>query len=171
MGRRRSRARQDLRQHCQKRPSKGRIPLDGTIGAPPRHHRRSPIMTGISCSFPMRLQAPLPPIEASRYTNLVTLKPHRPATRHRARHRPFCGKEPHANAGRTHRVASHVRDHLAPRRGQNHADREAAAVFRQHPDRRLGQGKGKLEARRLRLDGHREGARHLRHLLRAAVRA
>ena len=28
-------ARPGLRQRCQKRPSKGRVPLDGTIGAPP----------------------------------------------------------------------------------------------------------------------------------------
>lgn len=34
-GRRRSQARQGLRQHCQKRPSKGRIPLDRTTGTPP----------------------------------------------------------------------------------------------------------------------------------------
>ena len=33
-GRRRSQARQGLRQHCRKRPSKGRIPLDRTIGTP-----------------------------------------------------------------------------------------------------------------------------------------
>ena len=137
-----------------KRPSKGRIPFDRTIGTPPRHHRRSPIMTGISCSFPMRLQAPLPPIEASRYTYLVTLKPHRPATRHRARHRPFCGKEPPANAGRTHRVASHVRDHLAPRRGQNHADREAASVRRRDSSGRFRQGAQGRPPRHQRLDGN-----------------
>ena len=33
-GRRRSQARQGLRQRCKKRPSKGRIPLDRTIGTP-----------------------------------------------------------------------------------------------------------------------------------------
>ena len=33
--RRRPQARPVLRQRCQKRPSKGRIPLDGTIGTPP----------------------------------------------------------------------------------------------------------------------------------------
>lgn len=33
-GRRGSRARQGLRQHCRKRPPKGRIPLDRTIGTP-----------------------------------------------------------------------------------------------------------------------------------------
>ena len=33
--RRRPQARPGLRQRCQKRPSKGRIPLDGTIGTPP----------------------------------------------------------------------------------------------------------------------------------------
>ena len=34
--RRSPQARPGLRQRCQKRPSKGRIPLDGTIGAPPK---------------------------------------------------------------------------------------------------------------------------------------
>ena len=33
--RRRPQARPVLRQRCQKRPSKGRVPLDGTIGTPP----------------------------------------------------------------------------------------------------------------------------------------
>ena len=37
-------------------------------------------------------------------------------------------------------VAAHVRDHLAPRRGQDHAHREAPALRRGHPPGRLGQG-------------------------------
>jgi peptide subunit release factor RF-3 len=37
-------------------------------------------------------------------------------------------------------MAGTVRDHLAPRRRQDHAHREAAAVRRRHPDGRHRQG-------------------------------
>ena len=55
----------------------------------------------------------------------------------------------------------HLRHHLPPRRGQDHADGKAAAVLRRDPDRRLGQGAQGLAPRHLRLDGDREAARHL----------
>src|ERR1700712_3924020 len=35
---------------------------------------------------------------------------------------------------------THLRNHFPPRCGQDHADREAAAVLRRDPDRRLGEG-------------------------------
>ena len=55
------------------------------------------------------------------------------------------------------------RDHLAPRRRQDHADREAAAVRRRDPARRRGQGARRAAARALGLDGDRARARHLGH--------
>ena len=40
-------------------------------------------------------------------------------------------------------VASHLRHHLAPRRGQDHAHREAPALRRRHAPGRLGQAEGR----------------------------
>jgi hypothetical protein len=45
-------------------------------------------------------------------------------------------------SGGRDRAAAHLRDHLAPGRRQDHADREAAAVRRRDPARRAGQGQG-----------------------------
>ena len=56
---------------------------------------------------------------------------------------------------------AHLRDHLAPRRGQDHADREAAAAGRRDPPRRRGQGARAGAARALGLDEDRAAARHL----------
>ena len=67
------------------------------------------------------------------------------------------------------RAPPHLRDHLAPRRRQDHADREAAAVRRRDPDGRLGQGPQGRAPRDLRLDGAGEGARHLGDLVGDAV--
>ncbi len=72
-------------------------------------------------------------------------------------------------AGKRNRSAADLRHHLAPRRGQDDADREAAAVRRRHSPRRQREGPARQALRDLRLDGDREGARHLRHLLGAAV--
>ena len=46
--RRRPQARPGLRQRCQKRPSKGRVPLGGTIGTPPRKADRAAAPHGLS---------------------------------------------------------------------------------------------------------------------------
>ena len=64
-------------------------------------------------------------------------------------------------AGR--RPAAHARDHLASRRGQDHADRKAAAVRRRDPSGRRGQGQGRAAAGALGLDEDRAAARHLGH--------
>ena len=62
-------------------------------------------------------------------------------------------------------AAAHLRDHLASRRRQDHADRKAAAVRRRHPAGRAGQGQGRAPQHPLRLDEDRARARHLgRHL-------
>src|SRR5262245_16493746 len=58
-----------------------------------------------------------------------------------------------------------LRHHLAPRRGQDDAHREAAALRRRHPARRRGEGPRRGAARALGLDEGRAGARHLRHRL------
>ena len=72
------------------------------------------------------------------------------------------GREP---ARARDRAAAHVCHHLPPRRRQDHADREAAAVRRRHPARRPGQGQARRAQHALGLDGDRAGARHLgRHL-------
>ncbi len=55
----------------------------------------------------------------------------------------------------------HICHHLPPRRGQDHADRETAAVLRRDPDRRQRQGAQGQPPCHLRLDGDREAARHL----------
>ena len=63
------------------------------------------------------------------------------------------------------RAPAHLRDHLAPGRGQDHADREDPAVRRRHPARRRSARQGQPPPDPLRLDGHRARARHLgRHL-------
>ncbi len=61
--------------------------------------------------------------------------------------------------------AANLRHHLAPRRGQDHAHREAPALRRRDPAGRRGQGARRGAARPLGLDEGRAGARHLRHLL------
>ncbi len=63
------------------------------------------------------------------------------------------------------RAPAHLRDHLAPRRRQDDADREDPAVRRRHPARRRSARQGQPPPDPLRLDGHRARARHLgRHL-------
>jgi hypothetical protein len=59
------------------------------------------------------------------------------------------------------RAAAHLRDHLAPRRGQDDADREVPALRRRDPDGRTGarQGRGAAHALGLHEDG--AGSRHL----------
>ena len=64
---------------------------------------------------------------------------------------------------------AHVRHHFAPRRGQDHAHREAAAVRRRHPDGGHRQGPQGRAPCHLRLDGAGEAARHFHHLLGDAV--
>ena len=72
---------------------------------------------------------------------------------------------PHARAPEK----ANVRDHFAPRRGQDHADREAAAVRRRDPDGGRRQGPQGDPARDVGLDAPRAGARHLDHVVRDAV--
>ena len=68
-------------------------------------------------------------------------------------------------ARRRDRAPAHLRHHLAPGRRQDHADRKAPAVRRRHPARRPRQGQAQPPHHPVRLDGDREGARHLgRHL-------
>ena len=66
--RRRPQARPVLRQHCQKRPSKGRVPLGGTIGTPhpfpiaqkkptPRINPRVSFICVLSCIQPVRVSS------------------------------------------------------------------------------------------------------------------
>ena len=82
----------------------------------------------------------------------------------RPRPRAGCRPQPLAAGGRD-RAAAHLRDHLASRRRQDHADREAAAVRRRDPARRPGQGQAQPPLDPVRLDGDRARARHLgRHL-------
>ena len=73
---------------------------------------------------------------------------------------------PPANSlARRGRAPPHVRDHLAPGRRQDHADREAAAVRRRDQSRRAGEGQGRPAQHALGLDEDRARARHLgRHL-------
>ncbi len=61
------------------------------------------------------------------------------------------------------RAAPDLRDHLASRRRQDHADRAPAAARRRDPCRRPRQGARRGPARQIRLDEDRAGARHLRH--------
>src|SRR5690606_28586999 len=58
------------------------------------------------------------------------------------------------------RKAPHLRDHVPPRRGQDHAHRETAAVRRRDPARRHGEGAQIGAPRHLRLDGGGKAARH-----------
>ncbi len=79
-----------------------------------------------------------------------------------ARRRRFDAAD--AARGRS-RAPAHLRDHFAPRRRQDHADREAAAVRRRHQSRRPGQGQARPPLDPLGLDGDRARARHFgRHL-------
>ena len=64
----------------------------------------------------------------------------------------------------------HVRDHFASGRGQDHADREAAAVRRRDPAGRHGEGAQERAPRDVGLDGSRKAARHFGHELGDAVR-
>ena len=67
--------------------------------------------------------------------------------------------------------APHLRHHFPPRRGQDHADGEDAALRRRHrAGRRRPRPQGAAR-RRLGLDGRRARARHLDHLGGARVRA
>ena len=84
----------------------------------------------------------------------------------------------HARPVRLHRrpaqgggPAPHLRHHFPPRRGQDHADGEDAALRRRHrAGRRRPRPQGAAR-RRLGLDGRRARARHLDHLGGARVRA
>ena len=59
------------------------------------------------------------------------------------------------------RPPPHLRDHLPPRRRQDHADRAPAARRRRHPARRQRPRQGRAPPHPLRLDGHRARPRHL----------
>ena len=59
------------------------------------------------------------------------------------------------------RPAPHLRDHLAPGRRQDHADREVPALRRRHPDGRPGARQGRGAPHPLGLHEARAGARHL----------
>ena len=72
---------------------------------------------------------------------------------------------PHARAPEK----ANVRDHFAPRRGQDHVDREAVAVRRRDPAGGYRQGPQSDPARDVGLDAPRAGARHLDHVVRHAV--
>ena len=92
-------------------------------------------------------------------------------TAHHAFGRPFAGRRRGGGARARGRAAPHLRDHLAPRRRQDDADREAAAVRgRDRAGRRRARPQGP-PARDVRLDGARAAARHLDHVRRARVRA
>ena len=69
------------------------------------------------------------------------------------------------------RTAPHLRHHLASRRGQDHAHREAAALRRSGAPGGRGQVAQGAARGHQRLDGDRAQARHLGHLERAAVQA
>ena len=71
---------------------------------------------------------------------------------------PHVDTAPHRGPGRP---PAHLRHHLPPGRGQDHADREAAAVRRRDPARRRGAGQGQPAPDAVGLDGHRARARHL----------
>ncbi len=96
-------------------------------------------------------------------TNTAAAKRPQPALARKAPN----GAEP---AGAADRAPAHVCHHLPPRRRQDHADREAAAVRRRHSARRPGQGQARRPQHPLGLDGHRAGARHLRRHLGDDVR-
>ncbi len=64
---------------------------------------------------------------------------------------------------------ANFRHHLASRCGQDHADREAAAVRRRDPDGGCGEGPQSEPTREIRLDAARAGARHLGNLVGDAV--
>ena len=68
------------------------------------------------------------------------------------------------------RETPHVRDHFAPGRRQDDADREAPALRRRDPDGRHRQGAQEPAPCDVGLDGSREAARHLGDELRDAVR-
>ena len=69
------------------------------------------------------------------------------------------------------RAAADVRDHLAPRRRQDHADREAVVLRRRHPDGGAGGARQPAAPTAAPLARDRAGARHLRHLIGDDVRA
>ena len=71
---------------------------------------------------------------------------------------------------RRDRPPPHLRDHLAPGRRQDHADRAPAARRRRHPARRQRARQGRAAAHPLGLDGHRARPRHLRRHLGDDVR-
>ncbi|CAA9352577.1 MAG: Peptide chain release factor 3, partial [uncultured Gemmatimonadaceae bacterium] len=72
--------------------------------------------------------------------------------------------------GRGGGAAAHLRDHLAPRRREDHAHREAAALRRGDPPGGEREGAPRAAPRDERLDEARAGARDLRDVERAAVR-
>ena len=71
---------------------------------------------------------------------------------------------------RRNRPPPHLRDHLASRCGQDHADRKVPALRQRHPPRRRRQGPQEPARHHLRLDGARAPARHLHQLDRPPVR-
>ena len=77
----------------------------------------------------------------------------------RERHRRYL--PPHDRTQPRGAPPPHLRHHFPPRRRQDHAHREAAALRRRDPDRRHGEGAQGVAPRDLRLDGDREAARHL----------
>ena len=89
------------------------------------------------------------------------------STAHVRHARPVRHRRPAQGGG----PAPHLRHHFPPRRGQDHADREDAALRRRHrAGRRRPRPQGAAR-RRLGLDGRRARARHLDHLGGARVRA
>src|SRR5581483_1973486 len=67
------------------------------------------------------------------------------------------------------RAPPHLRHHQPPRRRQDDPHREAVALRRSHSPRRQRESPPRPPPRHQRLDGAREGARHLGHQLGAAV--
>ena len=73
--------------------------------------------------------------------------------------RRFCHVRPRRN-----RPPTHVRDHLASRRREDHAHREVPALRQCGPPRRRGKGSQEPACDTFRLDGTRTPARHLRFI-------
>jgi len=92
------------------------------------------------------------------------------ARSHRVRKLHVDGFGSHSRSRARCRAPANVRDHFAPGRGQDDADRKAAALRRGHPARGYGQVAQERPARHVRLDGGREAARHLGNELGDAVR-
>ena len=82
-------------------------------------------------------------------TRSFSQAPHR---LHTARHSGALLDRRRLTRRRGRRPAPHLRDHLAPRRRQDHADREAAAVRRRDPAGRRRSRRARASARRARSD-------------------